>query len=319
MANHPRLPIQMLACNPSNSIGLGTVAELTKLYRMLIFEGLDDVIDWSDPYSLSSTISVSATYVPLNIFSEALEQLWPPYSNRPVQERLTYTLDRSVIFGHGDTDFGLLDVWLGPTDFIDDVQHVSLGRCASVLAQALFLDDSKSVSLWRRIFKTGLRQGNSLYCMEHDEYRQHYVTPMAAFISAWCSLGKDYSRSFEEEAEEAISKWLTELIVAGIDLNWFGAHESQAWRLRSGFQKSCEVQGHIFKIRSSPFTRIVGFDYGPIPDDWRLHFKENLYSPQRIRSEWEFEKHLEEVYHDFGEFWRMIEQPESFMPGAWVD
>lgn len=46
--------------------------------------------------------------------------------------------------------------------------------------------------------------------------------------------------------------------------------------------------------------KILGFTYGSQPEDWHFWFPA-------------------ENDHYIGEFWRMVEEPEIYIPGAWVE
>ncbi|PKY03247.1 hypothetical protein P168DRAFT_305556 [Aspergillus campestris IBT 28561] len=92
--------------------------------------------------------------------------------------------------------------------------------------------------------------------------------------------------------------WLKDLQAAGVDLQQFGAKEKRIWeklpdRVREYLSQ--EFQYYYYELWLRP---LIGFSYGPSPDDWDI---------------WVSEK--SDYYA--GEFWEMIEMEPEVMPGAW--
>lgn len=90
------------------------------------------------------------------------------------------------------------------------------------------------------------------------------------------------------------------LHAAGVDLLQFGREEA------SLLSKGLVDQDIIFLHSHDPWdmvtVRLIGFSYGPKPEDWHCWFSD-------YRDEYA------------GEFWDMVEnaEPELRLPGAWVD
>jgi hypothetical protein len=96
--------------------------------------------------------------------------------------------------------------------------------------------------------------------------------------------------------------WLEQLRCLGIDLRRYGRKEKSLWEdLR--VDQEWEYLEHDI---SSQWTyrwvklRLINFNYGPEPGDWRF---------------W-----IEPVMPNyFIQFWEMIDHPERAMPGAWEE
>ncbi|KAI0105938.1 hypothetical protein F4814DRAFT_452317 [Daldinia grandis] len=85
-----------------------------------------------------------------------------------------------------------------------------------------------------------------------------------------------------------IRVWLEALKQAGIDLETYGWHE----------RKIIAEKDYI--IRQHGEIRLIDFDFGPEPEDWKFYFGEPIYDYVR-------------------EFWKLVEHPLLRVPGAWVD
>ncbi|CZR66958.1 uncharacterized protein PAC_16857 [Phialocephala subalpina] len=99
-----------------------------------------------------------------------------------------------------------------------------------------------------------------------------------------------------------LMSWLKVLRECGIDLVAYGLQEKQIHRTFN-VRKSWWPGGVLarnFDWRIVVEHRLIGFDYGPEPDDWRFWFTTEL-----------------EPY--FLDFWDMLDHPERAMPGAWDD
>lgn len=96
--------------------------------------------------------------------------------------------------------------------------------------------------------------------------------------------------------QDGFKLYVSELLWQGIDMTILIEAEVEA------FQKRLRELRHPFSIHTVDEveleTTIYGFDYGPSVEDWHLWLSNPL-------DEWA------------GEFWDMIEHPESAMPGAW--
>jgi hypothetical protein len=99
----------------------------------------------------------------------------------------------------------------------------------------------------------------------------------------------------------ALLAWLKVLKNCGIDLETYGrkqalifSREDAAWPGREILL--CQNCGLYYRL--GLYLRLIGFEFGPNPEDWKFWFSEP--TDQLV-----------------GEFWDMVEHPERRMPGAW--
>ncbi|KAF9895425.1 hypothetical protein FE257_000331 [Aspergillus nanangensis] len=130
------------------------------------------------------------------------------------------------------------------------------------------------------------------------------LTPMLEFLSRywetldWVKDDRWYNRRFlsERAAPLNLRDWAHVLSIAGVDLMAYGKQE-----------KSLHIQGQLdrwicrrFTGEEAVYVRLIGFTYGPRPEDWHAYF-----------SNWRDEF--------TGDFWYMVENPELVqIPGSWA-
>lgn len=100
---------------------------------------------------------------------------------------------------------------------------------------------------------------------------------------------------------EVLSVILLALKDAGRELLEYGSKEKQLQH-----RGLVDTDFSVLRVRrglsqwDTSTIRLIGFDYGPEPEDWRLWWSEPT--------------------DEFaGEFWHMIENPWERIPGAWID
>ncbi|KAF2158894.1 hypothetical protein M409DRAFT_61242 [Zasmidium cellare ATCC 36951] len=109
------------------------------------------------------------------------------------------------------------------------------------------------------------------------------LTPLAVLVHRFYG-GSGRKKYFK--MDQILRDWAQVLAHSGVDLMVYGASET-ALNLR------------YINLYYNPQT-ILGFAYGPEPKDW--HF---LFSAEHD--------------HWVGQFWRMVEEPERQIPGAWIE
>lgn len=100
--------------------------------------------------------------------------------------------------------------------------------------------------------------------------------------------------------------WLTPLRCFGVDLVEYGAREKAIFLKQCSkiwvFSGNHKGSGGTFSLRAVDDFELVGFEYGPEPEDWILWWNE----PTDVFA---------------GDFWKMIEEGkgDEVMPGTWVE
>lgn len=93
--------------------------------------------------------------------------------------------------------------------------------------------------------------------------------------------------------------WLKDLQANGIDLQQFGENEERIWKKEFSEAEREYFAPESLSLGNNEWPRpLVGFNYGPSPDNWNI---------------WVSEK----SDHFAGTFWEMIEMEPEEMPGAW--
>lgn len=141
---------------------------------------------------------------------------------------------------------------------------------------------------WRRLFREVLEAGIDVHQIVAG------WTPLLTLLGSQISEQWTWtypSSRCKDDWNRALREWLADLKAAGIDLNQFG------WR-EDSILKSGMVERDLKWRRSRDhFVRLIGFRYGPFPDDWSI---------------W-----CSEPTDEFaGEFWAMTERRYE-MPGSW--
>jgi hypothetical protein len=133
-------------------------------------------------------------------------------------------------------------------------------------------------------------------------------TPMLALLSRCkgaCGLiHNKFSKLTPIESPPASLRiWLEQLRYSGIDLRRYGRKEkslwkdprvNREWKYYEFEKKKGMWTGNIYRLR------LINFNYGPEPGDWRFWIEPVLPSY-------------------FMQFWEMVDHPERAMPGAWEE
>lgn len=93
--------------------------------------------------------------------------------------------------------------------------------------------------------------------------------------------------------------WLRAVRKAGVDLNTYGKREHQLL-VDSNVSQQRRMSLNFANNYSVSVFRIVGFTYGPNPEDWKVFWNEP-------------------TDQFAGQFWGLIENPPLHIPGSWVD
>ncbi|KAI0881566.1 uncharacterized protein GGS22DRAFT_172473 [Annulohypoxylon maeteangense] len=123
-------------------------------------------------------------------------------------------------------------------------------------------------------------------------------TPLMVMIASSVSYYASDSNSRRIELNGPLNLWLKALKLAGIDLNTYGHREHDMFI----------DNDHHFIVEQNPSNvlqsrllfYLIGFKFGPEPEDWELYWAEPT----------------DELA---GDFWDLIENPPLHIPGSWVE
>lgn len=156
-----------------------------------------------------------------------------------------------------------------------------------------------------------IQSGTDVNAFAHETGLTILIEIIAGAMREWC----DCQRGFwffseltrrhqlpllERTIRTAVVEWLNILRECGIDLRAYGRREKQ---LKAKGKVDCDIyfaEDDLDRNIILPYAgiRLIGFTYGPQPEDWSFFF-----TP--IWQDW------------FVEFWDMVDHPERAMPGAW--
>ncbi|KAK1584994.1 uncharacterized protein LY79DRAFT_281813 [Colletotrichum navitas] len=117
----------------------------------------------------------------------------------------------------------------------------------------------------------------------------------------WVTHG--IGRSEPRFAQKAFLIWLEDMQAAGVDLAEYGRQELEIYLTHGSLQSPRwlheNMSRDIGQLGASGW-KLVGFTYGPEPEDWKFTWDLDA---------WEYA----------GDFWEQVENPPLRIPGGWVD
>jgi hypothetical protein len=191
----------------------------------------------------------------------------------------------------------------------DNEHNTLLHRAMEGLGEIFSEDVSSALTDKAEIFKefqsliTDFVQGGSdLHALTLDGQ-----TPMLTLVSSCegpCGLidNKCSKHTPIESPPVPLRIWLEQLRHSGIDLRRYGRKEKSLWkdpRVNREW-KYYEFGENGEWTGNAPRLRLINFNYGPEPGDWRFWIEPVLPSY-------------------FMQFWEMVDHPERAMPGAWEE
>jgi hypothetical protein len=131
------------------------------------------------------------------------------------------------------------------------------------------------------------------------------LTPLLFIFSAFFDdpWGNSMRMPILTEALVPIQMWLRLLQTSGIDLEEYGRTEKVVHATSRALKKRWLCSRWRPNGYCDFFYRLISFDYGPEPSDWKFWLVEDTH--------W--------MKDDFCEFWDMIDHPERAIPGAWSE
>lgn len=122
-------------------------------------------------------------------------------------------------------------------------------------------------------------------------------TALFAMLSKAAVSARHYPppRFFKDMAF-ALRLWLQVLMQAGVDLDTYGKREREWFINNDRYHYFAPYGKHRFFFG----YYLANFKFGPKPEDWELYWAERT-----------------DVFA--GDFWKLTEEPQLHIPGAWVD
>ncbi|KAI9376520.1 hypothetical protein BJX61DRAFT_538758 [Aspergillus egyptiacus] len=179
-----------------------------------------------------------------------------------------------------------------------------LHEIASGLATEHAARKTKNIPGWRVLLAEAVSASANLH---KKGYRyNHYYTPLNDFLYTFSRMhpaGPRQLRSWDD----ALRIWVSEVKLAGVDLVTYGGNELACYDSMHQpefpvwiWNRKITRVLHYFSSAWCQQCRMLGFHYGPEPEDWYI---------------W-----VTNPVDDFaGEFWEMLEREEEIMPGTWID
>ncbi|OQD82036.1 hypothetical protein PENANT_c023G00058 [Penicillium antarcticum] len=160
------------------------------------------------------------------------------------------------------------------------------GRGGMIEFEKKHLEALRLYEAWNALFRDLLLAGVDLHHVVGG------MTPFLAFLGGFIYWW-DFNQCAMKGWDLAVHVWVTDLQTGGVDLQTFGPMEEQLW-------KKGLTERDVFWRRNWGWQRVIGFSHGQYPHSWGLWLSERSdgYS---------------------GEFWEMMEEPTTAIPGAWPD
>ncbi|KGO60495.1 hypothetical protein PEX2_086770 [Penicillium expansum] len=140
------------------------------------------------------------------------------------------------------------------------------------------------IDTWIELCREFLRVTNDIHTLVQK--RTPFISFVVGYLRYW---------TWNPPNPYSVQMWLEQLETVSVDLNEYGRTEESIWKSGTIQREFGSWNGHLKEIQS---LRVIGFAYGPSPEDWRLWLSEPSDSY-------------------VGDFWRMVARPVEVMPGAW--
>ncbi|KAK4508290.1 hypothetical protein PRZ48_002028 [Zasmidium cellare] len=234
-----------------------------------------------------------------DVFEHPLVQLWVAPSDRlSIAERLTLMvqiidyLPTSTEAVHRKWSL-LEEIGGSPFDMalfdaVSDYRDTLFGALAYLFTQcfecrAYKAKEQPLLTEMIPIFVRGVTYGADLTARDDQDGKRWWaLTPLGALLS---QLRRIHPRKAASEYNLLLRTWVQMLANCGVDLMAYGELE---------LGTDCDYTLYF------DIVKILGFAYGPEPKDWHLLFE--------AKND-----------HHIGQFWRMVEEPERQVPGAWIE
>ena len=271
-------------------------AELVKIFRKSEKDTLRDI---------SEEILMQGHIVSQEALVWMQQEIYPPYFDRPLAERVESALHLSCISrGSFDpVDTFRRHICHGPLDpYAFHVRTESGMTILHWLADLLAYSYRENSPYFRALLKEAVEAGASLSPIRQGRFGNRF-TPLMLWIGRvifW--KGYEHPNEMVNDPSHWFRTWVQEFCQAGADLLEYGRLEKQLFDegLLTQEYRICQPSHWESLPTRCPRWRLISFTYGPTPEEW--HF-------------WCSNPRDEMA----GEFWNMVETLETSMPGAWLD
>ncbi|KAL3478282.1 hypothetical protein BJX99DRAFT_256607 [Aspergillus californicus] len=172
-----------------------------------------------------------------------------------------------------------------------------------IIAQGMAVDYASGIGVrsneWRQLISDAIAANADLNQLYQDDGWGY--TPLVSFVEYYL-LRLSTQRFLRHNITPIIRLWVTELKLAGVNLEAYGAIELALYHAEKIDYYFAAIESTSFYLDENivAYFALLGLAYGPEPEDWHA---------------WVMTEENEWV----GEFWAMVEKEEVVMPGTWVD
>ncbi|RDW64424.1 ankyrin repeat domain-containing protein [Aspergillus mulundensis] len=244
---------------------------------------------------------------PPEILTFMQQQTFDNYASLPLQFRF----ERAMALSSTTATSSMIEIALGGGiepdvfDLNDKYNRDLLDKIIVCMGVSFGFERERALE-WRPLFSDAIAactDVNKTWLWERGTAATLLLMFLQSYVRNWRAI-----RRLRYDFNPILQKWVTELKLAGVDLETYGATEQLVHETDPLLD--LEVLVYVGPLRSySWFTsesidvlpfRILKIAYGPEPEDWRIW----VTNP------------IDELV---GEFWEMVEREEEVMPGSWVD
>jgi hypothetical protein len=267
---------------------------------------------------------------PKNLFHYLQQQLYPPYQQFPLSERLQVAEQLSLGVWH-NIPF-LIKLSLGDEGINSEVLEWTNNRCQTFLHR--LCEQMASISA-RKVFPRKDHLHVELYDEDLDEgyitklgdgalvpWRDLAIkfiiagaavsavdvsgrTPLCTLIDSYHAGSRMQYKKMLDRLIQILEDWILNLFKNGIDLQHYGEREKALRAQSTVAGRLPNLNGYTRSSFPQPVSfELTAFSFGPHPNDWHFWFAD----PSDLFA---------------GEFWEMLEKDDNvecnlLMPGGWV-
>lgn len=270
---------------------------------------------------------------PVSAFSVLVKQMEIPIEEWPIMDRrsLAIQLAENGIFNGPDPFLMALGcnaiscATIADEDILCD-QFTLLHAAAGAVGR-LSLDigchnfkefQHRSILGWKSIIHDLLAAGADLHAECAGDYLHFWLRECVETADQITPLMSMFVAAFHEayylqdepvwDLDNTMNIWISTLYDYGVDLKEYGLQENLTW---VNLEESIQAERRYTEYTATgtrPYdslyyrgrTRLLGFKYGPLPEDWKLWYNEPT--------------------DEFaGDFWLMVERKVEVMPGTWIE